>query len=505
MTSTIAQVGGGVVTLDQAVQDRLRRAFDKGELYRPYRYQSDRLNCGARFHFDIWSRQIGKTAFLAGFDSVMKASELGDNVIILSAGMDQVMEVFSRYVAPMAEVVWNIAGDIQRSLIAGELDSTHHIDEHGHRITQTIVELPNGARIVGRPANPRTARGYTGHYKLDEFDMHRDQKEIWGAAFGTITSNKRFGFDVMTTPFAPQGWARQVWRMSQAGEMDFVCRKVTLLDAVRDGYAGGDLEYVEQMRRNIGDDDLFRREYMCEWTDAANALLTVELIMQAEREGLKRRVPGWPTFVEKINEQHRITQAIADIHAASMNWSRPETLGWDPSEGDLYLGIDYGRTNDLTVQWLDQRVGDKSIARFVVAMQNVDFNVQSAFTDAIFRALPIRRCCIDQTGMGIPMLDFLKRRHGTHCVEGVTFSMKTKAEMAEYTAARFQDRNVEIPIDRVIRNDLNSVRIEVTPGGNRRYAGERTKAGHADYFWAKALAEQAAWTPGVTPAITELM
>lgn len=41
-------------------------------------------------------------------------------------------------------------------------------------------------RIIGLPANPETARGFTGDVLLDEFAMHAFDREIWdvGPRFG---------------------------------------------------------------------------------------------------------------------------------------------------------------------------------------------------------------------------------------------------------------------------------------------------------------------------------
>ena len=54
-------------------------------------------------------------------------------------------------------------------------------------------------RIIGLPANPMTARGFTGDVFLDEFAMHRDDRAIWAAVFPTIL---RGGgeLDVASTP-----------------------------------------------------------------------------------------------------------------------------------------------------------------------------------------------------------------------------------------------------------------------------------------------------------------
>ena len=56
----------------------------------------------------------------------------------------------------------------------------------------------------------------------------------------------------------------------------------------------------------------------------------------------------------------------------------------------------------------------------------------------------------------------------------------------------FEDKKIKIPDDDIIRADLHSVRRETTFAGNIRFAGDRTRNGHADRFWALALAIHAA-------------
>jgi len=54
------------------------------------------------------------------------------------------------------------------------------------RITQQEILLPTGARIIALPANPYTARGFTGDVLLDEFAMHQKDRDIWAALFPTV-------------------------------------------------------------------------------------------------------------------------------------------------------------------------------------------------------------------------------------------------------------------------------------------------------------------------------
>ena len=91
---------------------------------------------------------------------------------------------------------------------------------------------------------------------------------------------------------------------------------------------------------------------------------------------------------------------------------------------------------------------------------------------------------------------------GDYRVEAVTFTNALKAEMAGRLRRRVEDRTIRIPVDERIRNDWHSIERSVTPSGHIRYDADRSVAGHADRFWAAALAVYAAGNP---PAKQEQM
>jgi len=104
---------------------------------------------------------------------------------------------------------------------------------------------------------------------------------------------------------------------------------------------------------------------------------------------------------------------------------------------------------------------------------------------------------IDETGMGMPLAEEALEAFGSWRVEPVTFTPKVKERLASRLRGAFEDRLVRVPPDRTIREDLHSVKKTVTAGGNVRFDAERTADGHADRFWALALAWDA-WRGGET-------
>lgn len=88
----------------------------------------------------------------------------------------------------------------------------------------------------------------------------------------------------------------------------------------------------------------------------------------------------------------------------------------------------------------------------------------------------------------------LQKRYGA-VVEPVQFTAQVKERLAPMVKQAFEDRLVRIPDHREVRGDINAVKRFVTPAGNVRFDAEHTDQGHADRFWALALALDAASGP----------
>jgi len=76
-------------------------------------------------------------------------------------------------------------------------------------------------------------------------------------------------------------------------------------------------------------------------------------------------------------------------------------------------------------------------------------------------------------------------------VEAVTFNLETKSRMATFLKPIYEDRRIRMPRDRDLREDIHSIRKIAAPTGHFRFDAERSELGHADRFWAQALAASA--------------
>jgi phage FluMu gp28-like protein len=390
-------------------------------------YQKRWVQDKSRFKIWLAARQIGKS-FASTLEAVDDSLERKTLWIHLSSGQRQSLE--------LAEKV-KLHLDAYR--IAAEALEDYFF-EGEERYTQLEYRLPNGSRHLFLPANPATARGYSGNLNLDEFAFHRDSKAIWTAVFPIVTRNPEFKVRITSTP---NGKANQFFELWERGE-GWSRHRTTIYDAVREGLQID----PEELERAIADPIAWQQEYLLEFVDEGSAFIPYDLILAAEADTLSDE--------------------------------------WDPDQA--YLGMDIARRRDLTVIWVDEVVGDVAWARKVIELHNTPFHAQ---LEALSALLPrVRRACIDATGMGEMLAEEARRKFGWK-VEPVHFNLATKADLAQSLRLGFEDRKERIPAGNPrIRLSLHSVKRFVTSAGNVRYDAER-EADHADFFWAKALARHA--------------
>jgi phage FluMu gp28-like protein len=159
------------------------------------------------------------------------------------------------------------------------------------------------------------------------------------------------------------------------------------------------------------------------------------------------------------------------------------------------MGMDIGRTSDLTVMWIVERISGQFFTRKIFTLQNKTFSEQEAVLYDLLSNPAIRRTCIDSTGLGMQLAERAQEKFGTYRVEGVRFSAQVKEELAYPVRAAFEDKAVKIPRDDQIRADLRGIKKVTTTAGNIRFEADRGANGHSDRFWALALAIHAAAEP----------
>jgi len=330
-----------------------------------------------------------------------------------------------------------------------------------------VLEFANGRRIHSMSSNPDAQAGKRGGRVLDEFALHPDPRKLWTIAYPGITWGGRL--EVISTHRGSANYFNELVRevRERGNPKKISLHRVTLQEALDQGFlyklqqslpadderqGMDEAAYFDFVKSGCADEESFLQEYMCVPADDAGAFLEYDLIAGVE-------------------------------YGAGVEWRKREG-------GRLYAGLDIGRTEDLTVLWLLEKLGDTLYTREVIELKNMRKSEQEKVIWPIMAECD--RVCLDYTGLGIGWGDDAQDRFGSYRVECVTFSPRVKEALAYPVRSAMEDRRLRIPYDKHIRADLRSVTKQTTAAGNIRFTAERTPSGHADRFWALALAIHAA-------------
>ena len=405
-----------------------------------YQYQKDLINDTARFIIAVWARQTGKSFSVAGKIVIDSRENEKNTWVCISSGERQSKEFMEKI---------KLHAKITDQAISWAEENYAFQNEDNYREEYKIMEclFRNGSRVIGVPANPDTARGYTANVFLDEFSVHKNSRELWAAVFPMISR----GNFKMIAAFTPKGKQNKAYELTK--NPLFKLHMLDIYQAVKQGCPHD----IDILRDAIGDPELWAQEFEIKFIDEATAFITYDMINEAETD-----MAGKPEFY---------------------------------GGGDVYVGMDIGRRRDLSVITVLELVGDVLWTREIVEMDKTKFSAQACELERVFRQYNTRRICIDQTGMGEMFAESLQDRLGKLTVEGILFTGPVKLDMANATRNRFDDKQIRLPIDRVLRDDIHSVKKLTTSAGNIRFDAERSVDGHADRFWSLALAIHAAGSP----------
>jgi phage FluMu gp28-like protein len=457
----------------------------------------------------VKARQIGYS-FAASIRALLECLKRKTTWIFLSKGERQ-----SRLLMEKVQEHVQSCG-----ILARACESTFF---EGTLIKQLEVRFANGSVIYGLPANPDTARGYSGNVTLDEFAFHSDADKIYTALFPTIT--RGYCLEVISTPNGQQGKFYEIAKAAGLVEEGVGNREsgvgkdsptpysplptprlwsahcCDIYEAIRQGL-NIDLQVL---RAGCDDETTWQQEYCCQFVSIAENFIPPALVAQCVSAEAAKDCP--PQFL--ASAPRRGLEPVGAVREPPL------------PDGEFYLGIDIGRHHDRTVFWLDRvtvgpsgaqptdvgavrepplQLHNIAVARLVRTFSNTPFAEQLEFARELL-SLPgpdgrplVRRACIDATGMGAPLAESLEREFGAR-VEPVTFTAAVKEDMAYRVKRRMEQRLDLIPEAPEIARAFGAVKKLVTVAGNTRFDAERTDLGHADEFWAKALADLAAEQP----------
>lgn len=448
-------------------------------------YQREWLLDASRLKLCQKSRQIG-LSYADSYDSVRKAAVRpgGRDVWVMSRDEVQAKQ-YIRYCRRWANILHYAAADhAQRVFVL----------PNGKAATVQVLTFASGASVYALSSNPDAIVGKSGHVKLDEFALHKDQRTLyavakpviqWGGTLSLISTHRGAGtvFNEIITDIErrgnPMGWSLHTVPIQKAVEQGLVEK----IDAATRGSLTADYAdsaeqttedqrlvtssptfrewWMAQQRAECIDEEQWLQEYCCVPADESAAFVSYELINGCTESELR-------------------LLSVAELLEAALRAPRSE----------FYLGVDVARKKDLCVLDVGEKIGDVVWDRLRLELLNRPFSELEEELYRLLRLPQLKRACIDATGMGLQLAERARERFGWK-VEPVTFTAASKEELANGLKIDLEQRRARLADDEKLRADLRGIRKEVTLSGNSRYAGE-SEGSHCDRFWAKALRQHAA-------------
>jgi phage FluMu gp28-like protein len=454
----------------------------------PYflRFQREWIYDPARLRICEKGRQIG-LSYADSYDSVRKAAvQGGRDVWVMSRDELQAKE-YIRYCKRWAKILDCPLQDLGEQLFPGA---------DGKAIQAQVLRFASRASIYALSSNPDAIVGKSGHVKLDEFALHKDQRTLyavakpvtqWGGTLSLISTHRgintvfnqilvdikergnRMGWSHHRVPIqraVEDGLVERIARMRSAecesveGSVDLTAPGAAAIESPEppmgeDARASQRAAWLARQRAECIDDEQWFQEYCCIPADENTAFISFAMLNQCEDEACLRPF------------DHLVV-----------------------AQNPLYLGVDVARRKDLCVLDLGEKIGDVVWDRLRIELQNRPFAAVRGELYRLLRLASLTRCAIDATGLGMQLAEEAREAFGWR-VEPVTFSAPVKEALAFGLRTDFEQRAVRIAADDKLRADLRGIKKEVSLSGNIRFAGEGPDS-HCDRFWALALRQHAA-------------
>jgi len=443
-------------------------------------YQRAWIADQARLKICQKSRQIG-LSYADSYDSVRKAAvRTGRGVWVMSRDEVQAKQ-YIRYCKHWANVL---------NLAAADLGEVLFKQRNGKAVTIQVLNFASGTNIYALSSNPDAIVGKSGHVKLDEFALHKDQRTLyavakpviqWGGTLSVISTHRGANtvFNELIADIKERGnrmgWSLHTIPIHKAVEEGLV-KKISESNGLKLSPGA----WLAQQQAECIDQEQWLQEYCCIPADEAAAFIPYDLINACTEPSL--RLLSLDELLDSVS--------APPGGARRQDFSTGLLAGCTGPEAQLFLGVDVARKKDLCVLDVGEKLGDVVWDRLRLEFLNRPF---AEIEEALYRLLRLRqlkRACLDATGLGMQLAERAREQFEWK-IEPITFTSRTKEELAIGLKVDLENRQVRLADDEKLRADLRGIRKETTLGGNCRYAGE-IAGSHCDRFWAKALRQQAA-------------
>jgi phage FluMu gp28-like protein len=429
--------------------------LEKNTGWRAFEYEAGILrNHRIRTRIIRKSRQIGITTTISK-EAVWKALTTSNRLILI--------------VSPSGRQSYH-----PMTMIHATVDSAPALYEHlGEFKSRSEITFDNGSRILALPNSPGKIRTYAANdVYLDEAAHFENDREIL-AVIGPMLTATHGSLTIISTPFGKRGmfW-EQYNHLCELEPVDSTVKVFNLFPSSISPLIG--VEGLERERNSGLYTELeFRQEFLGEFLEEVDVYLPLDLIM-----------------------------ACVNSELTHLTESQPQKR--------FYWGVDWAKKRDETAVVIlekqkQQDGSTKLVARLWFTWARMDYSDQIGRLGQLKNHLPCAKGVFDQSGVGEPVMEDVKRIIPN--AEGIIFSDTTKLDMLgrlrvwmESTQRKKQNpsevlNELEIPNDKKLIMQLNSITYEVSKTGRILFREEQEEKIRSDLAWALAMAVAAASEP----------
>ncbi len=212
-------------------------------------------------------------------------------------------------------------------------------------------------------------------------------------------------------------------------------------------------QFLEEQRQLVGE-LRFVQEYEAQFVDDVNAYFPMTLLRQC--------------IDSNLDEMYDVRKYV---HLTC-------TAGYDP-----------GGRMDPAALVIVSKDKDCFAVRLARTWKNQEYTTTDFAVVDICKKINVRKLCVDQTGLGSPLIEHLNEIYQKELVQGIFLTQKNKEEILLNLRLLIEQKLIKLPNDRDLLASLNCIAYERSYSGN--YLFKHAQATHDDLAYALALA---VWT-----------
>jgi phage FluMu gp28-like protein len=404
------------------------------------------------------SRRIGLTWCQAADDVLLAATEgdAGMDVLYISYDKDMTREYIDTC-GWWAKHFNNACGEVEEFLFVEE-------DPEGDKSIQAFrIHFASGKDIVALSSSPRSLRGKQGRVVIDEAAFVDRLAEVLKSALALLMWGGQVV--ILSTHNGEENLFNQLCEDVRAGRKPYSLHRITFMEAVEEGLykriclrtkkawsKEGEEAWVKETRAFYGDDA--EEELDCVPARGSGAYLLRTVVEAAMRPvPVLRWSPPAKNFVDWPDV---LRQAEVE------DWCKAELLPvlMELPDRPSWVGEDFGRLVDLSVQWPLQQMQDLSLSTpFLVELRDCPFTQQEQIFNYICDRLPrFSGAALDARGNGAYMAERARQKYGEEMIEQVQATEGWNLENWPPVKADLEDQTMLLPKDADVAEDLRAVR-----------------------------------------------